>query len=163
MIREHCHLSVTVEEIIQGVTGRMEALYDRHLPVLPGALEAVNELVNAYPLGLASSSPSLLIEYVLTRAGIRTCFAALVSADEVGRGKPAPDVFLATAEKLGTAPRETVVFEDSSAGIQAAHAAGMRVVAVPNPHYPPSEAALRLANLVLPSLIDFRAEMMESL
>jgi beta-phosphoglucomutase-like phosphatase (HAD superfamily) len=101
-----------------------------------------------------------VIEYVLTRAGIRSCFSAVVSADTVGIGKPAPDVFLVTAEQLGYPPQDVAVFEDSSAGIRAGRAAGMYVIAVPNPHYPPSEEALRQADVVLPALTDFDPELL---
>lgn len=163
VIARHCRLDTDLTTIIDGVADRMRALYHEHLPVLPGALSVVRRLAQRFPLGLASSSPPSLIEYALTEAGIRSCFRVTVSADEVGRGKPSPDVFLVTAERLGVRPKEIAVFEDSSAGIQAAHAAGMAVIAVPNPHYPPSDDALRLANLVLPSLEDFREELLTEL
>ena len=120
----------------------------------------VRALAGEYPLGLASSSPPPIIEYALQAAGIRECFSVIVSADEVGKGKPAPDVFLATAARLGVAPNHTAVFEDSSAGIMAARAAGMRVIAVPNPHFPPSPEALDAADVVLSSLPEFHAEVL---
>lgn len=151
---------VSVPSIIEGVTDRMRALYRRHLPLLPGAVETVRHLAASYPLGLASSSPPPLIEEALSDAGIRSCFQVIVSSDEVGKGKPAPDVFLATARSLGVEPAQVAVFEDSSAGIGAARAAGMHVIAVPNPHFPPSDAALALADRVIPSLLAFRPEML---
>ncbi len=160
-INERCHLDVTSTEIIRGVSVRMRALYDRHLPLLPGAVDVVRVVAVEYPLAIASSSPPELIEHAMTAAGIRECFAATVSADRAGRGKPAPDVFLLAAKELGVAPSSIAVFEDSSAGIASAHAAGMTVIAVPNPHYPPSDAALSRASLVLPSLEQFRIEMLD--
>jgi len=82
-------------------------------------------------LGLASSSGPEVIEATLTTLGIRALFEAVVSGVEVARGKPAPDVFLETAKRLGVAPGRCVVVEDSERGVRAARAAGMRCVAVP--------------------------------
>lgn len=163
LIQERCGLETDRDAIIHGVAERMMRLYQERLPLLLGATAAVRSLAASYPLGLASSSPPWLIEYVLTQAGIRPCFSAIVSADEVGKGKPSPDVFLVTAQRLGAVPREIVVFEDSSAGIRAGKAAGMYVIAVPNPHYPPGDEVLRQADVVVKSLEDFRPEMLRSL
>jgi beta-phosphoglucomutase-like phosphatase (HAD superfamily) len=96
----------------------------------------------------------------MSEAGIVDRFRELVSGDQANRGKPAPDVFLLAAERLGFPPGTCAVFEDSSAGILAARAANMFVIAVPNPHYPPRNDALEAADLVLGSLIDFRPEML---
>ena len=145
-------------EIIAAVVARMRVMYERKLPLLPGAVDVVQGLAPRFPLAVASSSPTMLIEYVMSEAGIRSLFKVIVSADEVGRGKPAPDVFLVAAERLGYSPDACAVFEDSSAGILAARAAGMFVIAVPNPHYPPHTDALNGADLVLDSLLDFRSE-----
>lgn len=163
LIRDRCGLSRDLAEIIAGVTARMRAQYEEHLPVLPGALEAVRKSAELYPLGLASSSPPDLIEFVLTEAGLRQDFAVVVSSDQVGKGKPSPDVFWRAAERLEIKPERIAVFEDSSSGIRAAHDAGMHVIAVPNPHFPPSEEALALADRVLPSLADFSPEMLSAL
>ena len=102
-----------------------------------------------WPLAVASSSPQDLIELVLELAGIREDFAVVLSSERVARGKPAPDVYLAALERLGVPAPEAVAVEDSTAGIQAARAAGMRVVAVPNRIYPPAPEALALADVVL--------------
>ena len=161
VIEERCGLQVGREAIIAGVTERMRALYRQHLPLLPGALSAVRELATRYPLGVASSSPPAIIEYALREARILECFSAVVSSDEAGRGKPAPDVFLMAADRLGYPPVRIAVFEDSSAGIMAAKAARMFVVAVPNSHYPPGPEALSQADMVLPSLEKFRPELLE--
>lgn len=160
-IRTRCGLRTEPAEIIAGVVERMQSLYAARLPLLPGAVETVRALAERYPLAVASSSPASLIEFVLAAARIRDRLGVVVSADEAGRGKPAPDVFLAASERLGVPPESTAVFEDSSAGILAARAAGMMVLVVPNPHFPPSEEALRVADVVLPSLRDFRPEMLE--
>lgn len=160
-IRAHCSLASSLEKIIGGVSARMRALYERRLPLLPGAVNVVREVAAHYPLAIASSSPPDLIDYAITEAGLRDCFTVLVSADLAGRGKPAPDVFLLAARQLGERPGDIAVFEDSSAGITAGRAAAMRVIAVPNPRYPPTAEALALADIVLASLLDFRLAMLE--
>jgi beta-phosphoglucomutase-like phosphatase (HAD superfamily) len=75
-----------------------------------------------------------------------------VSSEEVARGKPAPDVYLEALRRLGATGAEAAAIEDSHSGIRSAHAAGMRVVAIPNPHFPPDAEALALADVVLASI-----------
>jgi HAD superfamily hydrolase (TIGR01509 family) len=163
LIHDRCGLNLALEDIIAGVTARMQSQYDERLPLLPGALEAVRACAARYPLGLASSSPPDLIGFALDTAGIRSAFSVIVSSDDVGKGKPDPAVFLETARRLRVEPPDIAVFEDSSAGIHAAHNGGMRVIAVPNPHFPPSDEALSLADNVLPSLSDFSPKMLDAL
>jgi beta-phosphoglucomutase-like phosphatase (HAD superfamily) len=112
----------------------------------------VERLAARFPLALASSSNRPLIDAVLAAAGLARCFRATVSSEEVPRGKPAPDVFLEAARRLGVPPERCAAIEDSANGLRAAHAAGMRVVALPNPHYPPAPDALALADAVARSL-----------
>jgi HAD superfamily hydrolase (TIGR01509 family) len=159
-IRRRCQSELDPKEIIHAVTALMRALYQKHLPLLPGAVDVVREVAAAHPVAVASSSPPEIIEYVLSTAGLRDCFTALVSADST-RGKPAPDVFLAAAERLKVPPGQTAVFEDSGAGIRAGNAAGMRVIAVPNVHFPPPPDVLAQADIVLGSLLEFRPTMLE--
>jgi HAD superfamily hydrolase (TIGR01509 family) len=146
------------EAINAEVVRRMLAAYRGHLPLVPGAVEAVRRLAEAFPLGLASSSNRPLIDIVLELAGIASFFRATVSSEEVARGKPAPDVYLETARRLGVAPERCAAIEDSHAGIRSAHAAGMRVLAIPNPSYPPDDDALAQAEVVLASLADLTPE-----
>lgn len=160
-IRERCSVAVPAQDIIDGVTARMETFYDENLPLLPGAVDTVRALASRFPMAVASSSPPTLIDHVLREADIRACFADVVSADTVGKGKPNPDVFLVAADQLGKSPNRCAVFEDSTAGISAALAAGAFVIAVPNPHYPPSDDVLSRADLVLGSLTEFRPEMLK--
>jgi HAD superfamily hydrolase (TIGR01509 family) len=150
----HDELAVPLDPpaINDAVVARVRERYERDLPLLPGARDAVERLGARWPLGLASSSNRPIIDLFLDRSGLADRFALTVSSEEVGRGKPAPDVYLAAVERLGAAPGDTAAIEDSSNGIRAAHAAGMRVVAIPNPHYPPSEDALGQADVVLESL-----------
>ncbi|MEU4513960.1 HAD family phosphatase [Nonomuraea wenchangensis] len=143
---------LTPDEIARGVVDRMAARYRDEVPLMPGAVEAVRRLAAERTLGLASSSPRRLIDVVLDAAGLTDCFAATVSTEEVERGKPAPDGYLEAARRMGVDPRGCVAVEDSSNGLRSAHAAGMRVIAVPHPSYPPAPDALALAWRVLPDL-----------
>jgi HAD superfamily hydrolase (TIGR01509 family) len=140
------------EEISAAVVRRLEQIYRDELPLFDGALEAVERLAAHWPLGLASSSNRELIDLVLELSGMERFFRATVSSEEVARGKPAPDVYLEAARRLGIAPDRCAAIEDSEAGILSAKAAGMRVLAIPNPHYPPNEQALAAADEMLGSL-----------
>ena len=149
------------EEISAEVVRRLVRLYREHLPLLPGAYEAVERLAQRWPLGLASSSNRELIDLALELGGLASYFQATVSSEEVGRGKPAPDVYLEAARRLGVDPSRTAAIEDSHNGIRAAKAAGMRVVAIPNRHFPPDEQALARADVTLGSLAELTAEAAE--
>jgi HAD superfamily hydrolase (TIGR01509 family) len=141
---------LTPEEVNAAVVEAMLAGYRERLPLLPGAREAVERMAAEFPLGLASSSNRPVIDLVLERMGVADRFQATVSSEEVARGKPAPDVYEEVVRRLGVA--RAAAIEDSEAGIRSAHAAGLRVVAVPNPHFPPPEDALALADAVLADL-----------
>jgi len=151
-------LAESPEEINAEVVRRLLARYRESLPLLPGAVEAVQRLSERWPLGLASSSNREVIDAVLSTAGIADRFSATVSSEEVERGKPAPDVYLEAARRLGVEPRRSAAVEDSRNGIRSARAAGMSVVAIPNPRYPPGDDALADADLVLRSLDELTPE-----
>ena len=144
-------LTEEAEEISAEVVRRLEDRYRRELPLIPGAEQAVESLAARWPLALASSSNRELIDLVLESSGLDRYFTASVSSEEVARGKPAPDVFLEAARRLGVEPTHCAAVEDSENGILAAKAAGMRTIAIPNPHYPPHEDALAAADVVLAS------------
>ncbi len=150
------------EEINREVVRRLEAIYRERLPVIPGAREAVERIAARWPLALASSSNRELIDLVLELLGVADLFRATVSSEEVARGKPAPDVYLEAARRLGVDPTKAAAVEDSDNGIRAAKAAGMRVVAIPNKHFPPGPDALAEADVVLDSLADLTPEMIEA-
>ena len=132
-------------EINDEVVRRLAASYRGDLPLLPGAAAAVRALGERWPLGLASSSNREVIDDALRLAGIEREFEITLSSEQVERGKPAPDVYLEVARRMTVQPSRTVAIEDSSNGIRSAVAAGMPVIAVPNPHYPPGAEALALA------------------
>jgi HAD superfamily hydrolase (TIGR01509 family) len=149
-----------MDEINSEVVRRMLEAYRRELPLLPGAVAAVRRTADAFPLALASSSNREVFEEVLELAGLADCFRATVSSEEVERGKPAPDVYLEAARRLGVDPKRCAAVEDSHAGIRSARAAGMRVVAIPNVAYPPDEEALRLADAVVRSLDELTVDVL---
>jgi HAD superfamily hydrolase (TIGR01509 family) len=160
----HDELGVPLEpeEINRQVMASLLETYERHLPLLPGALEAVRRLAARWPLGLASSANRPVIDRVLEQAGLASSFTATVSSEEVARGKPAPDVYLAAADELGVDPGTAAAVEDSANGLRSAAAASMLVIAVPNHTYPPEADALKLANLVVQSLDELTVEAIEA-
>jgi HAD superfamily hydrolase (TIGR01509 family) len=151
-------VGLSADEVARRVIEQMERRYADRVPLMPGALDAVRRLAARWPLGLASSSPRALIDTVLDRTGLRASFGATVSTEEVARGKPAPDGYLLAARRLGADPVACAAVEDSSNGLRSAAAAGMRVIAVPHPRYPPAPDALALAAFVAADLDDLTVE-----
>jgi HAD superfamily hydrolase (TIGR01509 family) len=162
-VRDRLGVRMEPERISAEVADRVADLYRQHLPLLPGAVESVRSLAAEWPLGLASSSNRHVIDLVLDEAGIAGSFRATVSSEEVGAGKPAPDVYLEAARRLAVEPTECAAIEDSTNGIRSAHAAEMTVIAVPNKDFPPAPDALALAALVLDSLEELSPERIRSL
>jgi HAD superfamily hydrolase (TIGR01509 family) len=149
-------------DISAEIVRRMEARYRERLPLIDGADAAVHRLAARWPLGLASSSNRPLIDAVLELSGLAPAFAATVSSEEVERGKPAPDVYLECARRMGANPARCAAVEDSHSGIRSARAAGMRVIAIPNPTYPPDGEALAQADVVLESLAQLGADTVDA-
>jgi HAD superfamily hydrolase (TIGR01509 family) len=156
-MHEKIGLAESPQEINDEVVRRMLERYREELPLLDGAVEAVRRLARDFRLAVASSSNRPLIDAVLETAGVADAFDVTVSSEEVERGKPAPDVYLEAARRLGVEPARCAAVEDSSNGLRAAQAAGMRVLAVPNAHYPPAADALALADAVLSSPAELTA------
>jgi HAD superfamily hydrolase (TIGR01509 family) len=148
-------LDLAPEEVIARVVGRMRDIYGRGIPYKPGAVQAVARAAAVGPVGLASGSEKSLIAKVLADPPMAGKFGAVVCTDDMPHGKPAPDVYLECARQLGVDPTVCVCLEDSGAGIQSGKAAGMTVVAVPDPRFPPEPEALALADVVLTSLEEF--------
>jgi HAD superfamily hydrolase (TIGR01509 family) len=160
-LRNELGVDRDVSTINRDVVRRMKDLYRARLPLLPGAVDAVRALAERWPLGLASSSNREIIDLALELSGLGGAFAVTVSSEEVARGKPAPDVYLQAARRLDVPPEHGVAIEDSSNGLRAAAAAGMPVIAVPNPHYPPSEDALAFAAATIATLHELTPELVE--
>jgi HAD superfamily hydrolase (TIGR01509 family) len=160
-LRDELGVPMEVEDISSDVVQRMRANYERRPPLLPGARESVRALRERWPLGLASSSNREIIDLALEAAGFADAFSATVSSEEVERGKPAPDVYLETARRMGVDAAGCVAIEDSSNGLRAAAAARMIVIAVPNEHYPPEADALALAAATVASVGEVTADLVE--
>jgi HAD superfamily hydrolase (TIGR01509 family) len=157
-MHERIGLPEPPKEINAEVVRRMLERYRQELPLIPGAVEAVQRLAARWPLGLASSSNRELIDAALEAAGISRYFRVTVSSEEVERGKPAPDVYLEAARRLGVAPERCAAIEDSQNGIRSAKAAGMRVIAIPNRRFPPGEEALADADVLVDSIAELNRE-----
>ena len=140
------------DEINREVVRRMLDRYAERLPSIDGAVNAVRRIAQRWPLGLASSSNRQIIDRALEVSGLAPLFRVTVSSEEVARGKPAPDVYLEAARRLGVDAARCAAIEDSENGIRSAHAAGMRVIAIPNRRYPPDDDALSLADATLDSV-----------
>ncbi len=149
------------EQAAETVIDRMAAAYAEHLPLLPGATSTVTRLAARWPLGLATSSPPRLIDVVLRTAGVTECFAAVLSTEDVEAGKPSPAVYRTVVEQLGADPARTVAIEDSTNGVRAAAGAGLAVIAVPRPDFPPSADALALTAARVDRLDDVTVELVE--
>lgn len=160
-VRDELGVDRPPEAISEEVARRVSELYRERLPLVPGAREAVQRLAVRWPLGLATSSNREVIDLVLELARLVEAFRATVSSEEVGRGKPAPDVYLEAARRLSVDPGGCAALEDSHNGILSAAAAGMVVIAVPNPDFPPGADALERAARVLPTIQELTVEVVE--
>ena len=157
-MHERIGLPEPPQEISAEVVHRMLERYRHELPLIPGAVEAVERIAARWPLGLASSSNRELIDAALEAAGLARHFRVTVSSEEVERGKPAPDVYLEAARRLEVAPGRCAAIEDSQNGIRSGKAAKMRVIAIPNPRFPPPEDVLADADVVLDGIEELSLE-----
>jgi len=123
-------------------------------PEIPGASLSVRRIAATRPVAVASSAHRAVIDAALATTGLDALFDVTVSADEVAHGKPAPDVYLEAARRLGVAPGACLVVEDSINGVRAGKAAGMTVVLIPNESVPPAAGTHELADVVLERLAD---------
>ncbi len=151
-MHERLGLADPPEEISAEVVRRMLGRYRERLPLVDGARAAVERVATRWPLGLASSSNRELIDEALLAGGMTGFFRVTVSSEEVERGKPAPDVYVEAARRLGVNPTRAAAVEDSQSGILSAAEAGLRVVAIPNRLFPPDREALSRAAVVLDSI-----------
>lgn len=151
------------EQVADEVVREMARRYTEHVPLIDSADEVVRRLAARWPLGLASSSPTRLIAAALDATGLTGAFGATLSTEETERGKPAPDVYLTVARRLGVDPTRCAAVEDSSNGVRSAAAAGMKVVAVPHGSYPLDPDAAGLAVVTLGSIGELTPELVEGL
>jgi HAD superfamily hydrolase (TIGR01509 family) len=162
-VRDRLGVDMDPERISIEVADRVADLYRERLPLLPGAVESVRLLAKEWPLAVASSSNRHVIDLVVELAGLKEDFRATVSSEEVGSGKPAPDVYLEAARRLEVDPGACAAIEDSTNGIRSARAAGMTVIAVPNRDYPPEAETRGQADRILDSLVDLTPDLVRSL
>lgn len=148
------------EVINDTVVERVLAHYRERLPLVPGAVPAVRRMADHARLGLASSANRPVIDAALALAEVDHLFEVTVSSEEVARGKPAPDVYLEAARRMGVSPSVCAVIEDSANGIRSGLAAGMTVVAIPSPHFAPPPELLRSAAVVLSTIDDLTVEVL---
>jgi HAD superfamily hydrolase (TIGR01509 family) len=146
------------EEINRKVLAWVEKRYREDLPWIDGARDAVRRIGEHFPLGIATSSNREIIDIVVEVGGFEDLLEVTVSSEEVERGKPAPDVYLEATKRMGADPHRTAAVEDSTNGLLAADAAGMRVIAIPNDAHPPAEKGLAVADAVLDSIDDLTPE-----
>lgn len=154
-------LEESVEAIIAEMLRRMTTRYEQHLPVIPGAVEAVQRMASRYKIGLASGSARPIIENVLKLTGLDQLFSVVVSGDEMQHGKPAPDIYFEAARQLGVAPEHCAGIEDSGNGIRALKAAGIRAIAIPQPQFMPKAEVLALADVRLEKIDQLTFEVVE--
>ena len=124
----------SLAELLARKRQRMIEVIRRTKPVFPGLPELVAKLAQRYRLAVASGSERTVIDAVLELDDLRQFFPVVVSASDVPRGKPAPDIFLRVARLLGVRPADCWVIEDSKPGVTAGLAAGMSVIAIANTH-----------------------------
>ena len=154
-MRARLRLDLAAPVIERAIVDGVVARYVRDgPPTIAGAVAAVRRIAQRWPTALASSSHRRVIDAALVATGLGDAFAAVVSSDEVAHGKPAPDVFLEAAERLGAEPATILVIEDSLNGLRAGRAAGMITILVPNAAVPPAPGWEPFADVVLDRLAD---------
>ena len=152
--------AMTPKELEEEIVKNMAALYEKQIPFMPHAVETVNLAKNLCPIGLASGSVRKLIDTVTQSPELRDKFEVILSADQVARGKPHPDVYLKTAELMNVDPKHCICIEDSGNGVLAGKAAGMRVIAVPDERFPPVRGKLEQADIILNSLSEIDTDLL---
>ncbi len=157
VFREAFGAEIPIEEIIARKQQYVDEVILRDgIALRPGLLELLDWLdTQSWPRAVGSSTAYRYVELRLRLAGIAGRFPIFAGGDEVAQGKPAPDIFLLAAERLGVEPTRCFVLEDSDAGIQAAHTAGMLPLMVPDMK-PPSETSFKLAGGIFKSLFDVK-------
>ncbi len=155
IMQERLHLDLTIPQIERAIMGALVEKYAHEpAPRVPGAVEAVARIAARFPSAIASSAHPSVIRAALRAVGLEDCFRVVVSSDDVPAGKPAPDVFLEAARRLGVPPERCLVVEDSLNGVLAGRAAGMTVVLIPNPSFLPGEGTAEAADFVIARLAD---------
>ena len=154
---------MSIEEVIAEMGERMLSGFNAHLPVLPGAVGAVERMAAAFKVALASGSMTILIEHVMKKTGLDRTIPVVVLGDTIPNGKPSPDIYLEASRRLGIPPSECLGVEDSRNGVLSLKAAGMKILAVPTADYPLPADVLAMADLRLSSLKELTVELVRAL
>jgi HAD superfamily hydrolase (TIGR01509 family) len=155
IMHDRLDLELDDAEIEREIVDRVVARFARDgAPRIDGAVEAVRRIAASRPVAIASSAHRRVIDAALEATGLAGTFAVVLSSDEVEHGKPAPDVYLEVARRLGADPARALVVEDSKNGVLAGKAAGMTVVLIPNHAVPPAPGAVEAADIVLDRLAE---------
>lgn len=156
------NLEETVEEIINERISILTSIYEKELEVIPALGPLLEQLGDeGYRLAVASSSPLRVVNFVLDMFSLHHHFLAVVSGESVGNGKPHPDIYIHTAERLGAAPAECVAIEDSINGLRSAKGAGMYCIAIPDKRLTAEQFGS--ADVILDSLDELTPETIKSL
>lgn len=163
VMKDRLQLNETLAEIVAEMKARVIAHYEERMPIRPGALEAVQLAAKNYRVGLASGSPTDIIQSVLRLTGLDQLFEVIVYGDSIAKGKPAPDIYIEAMAQLGVKPEVTVGIEDSANGICSLKAAGMYIIAAPSPDYPLPSDIRAMAHAHITSLEQFSVNLLNSL
>ncbi len=162
-MKQRMGLDLSPDEIGDLMVARVNARVAAHLPILPGAVEAVRTAGSAYPVALASGSATPIIEGVLRVTGLDQVFRVVVGGDSVTHGKPDPEIYLLAAAQLGIDPALCLGIEDSVNGLRALKAAGMYAIAVPSHNFPPPDDVLAIADARVKSLTEFSLDLIRQI
>ncbi len=163
VMQERLKLDMPIEQIIQDVIQRVLAQYDERLPARDGALAAVQRVVSRYPVGLASGSPTEVIDHVMRQTGLDKVFQVIVKGDTIPNGKPAPDIYLEALRQIKVKPQNAAGIEDSSNGIRSLHNAGMFIIAAPSPGFALPAEVEALAHRLITHMDEVTLELLEAL
>ncbi len=159
-LRKYFQFEISNEEIYQEIIDKMLDFIPIHVKAQTGANELIQYVKEQdVTRAIASSSPQSIIDRTVTSKGWEDAFPRRYTADLVDKGKPAPDVYLYTAEKLGVKPENCLALEDSPNGARAAVSAGMTCYAIPDPSHSKKEAFADITPHVFDSLLDVLAEL----
>jgi len=143
------NITVDVDAILKAKSDHYRRLAQNRLVPLPGVIEFIHESSKRFPIALASCSSSADIEWVLSTFSIKSLFAVIVSGQDVRKGKPDPEIYLAAARLLGIPPANCLAIEDTISGIRSAQEAGMKCLAVANTY--PTSRLKKSADMVIDS------------
>lgn len=161
VMQQYLALEKPPEVIASEMIDRMGTKYAARMPVRPGAIEAVHLAGKHYRVGLASGSPTALINRVMELTGLDKVFETIVYGDDIPNGKPAPDIYIEAMRRLDVSSTEAIGVEDSANGIRALKAAGMYAIAAPSPDFPLPPDVAAMADTLIESLEQFSVELVE--